>query len=495
MDRGNSSSGSYVFELDGASDVTLDHLDVTGAYEGIYTFDAGSTGLTVSYCTVYGNANAGIDVSTDGDSLLNNIVRDNQIGIAVNYSSNLSQGLFIHGNYIYDNTTGIEDSSDDSTAGQPGLTITANAVYGNSGNGISVANGTALIAGNTVYGQSADGAIGIYVAQSDGGTQVQGNTVYGNYNGIESASGTVTGNRVYDNAAAGLYAWDDAAVEGDYVYDNSVGIQTSGGYPYSYFSGTIANNLVYDNSNQGIVVSMASSPSVVNNTVYQVVGDAVDVQGGSQNVRLLNNILWTQSGYDINVATDSESGLSSDYNLFNLSSDPNANVGRWNVQNDSTLAAWQAAAGQDGHSLFGDPKFVNPAGADGILGYTSANGGYDGGKDDNFSLSAGSPAINSGYSWGLPTTDISGASRSYDDPGTPNRGSPDYFTAPSGQSIYTTGAIGTRQGWHGSDGYFTLDLPFAFSFYGVSYSSVDVSTSGFLQFAGSDYAGDNSPRG
>jgi len=53
--------------------------------------------------------------------------------------------------------------------------------------------------------------------------------------------------------------------------------------------------------------------------------------------------------------------------------------------------------------------------------------------------------------------------------------------------------LGTAQGWRSSDNYFTLTLPFAFTFYGVSYTSVEVSTSGFLQFANSNYAGNNVP--
>src|SRR4029077_2631404 len=41
------------------------------------------------------------------------------------------------------------------------------------------------------------------------------------------------------------------------------------------------------------------------------------------------------------------------------------------------------------------PLFVNPAGADGILGYNSTTG-TDGGLDDDFHVQAGSPAINAG---------------------------------------------------------------------------------------------------
>src|SRR5262249_17910733 len=43
----------------------------------------------------------------------------------------------------------------------------------------------------------------------------------------------------------------------------------------------------------------------------------------------------------------------------------------------------------------GDPKFINPAGPDGILGVDAATG-VDGGQDDDFHLQNGSPAVAAG---------------------------------------------------------------------------------------------------
>ena len=63
-------------------------------------------------------------------------------------------------------------------------------------------------------------------------------------------SGTVTNNRVYNNAEIGIYAGYSSNVLGNTVYSNSVGIQ----WDLYYYGGTIANNLVYANSNQGILV-------------------------------------------------------------------------------------------------------------------------------------------------------------------------------------------------------------------------------------------------
>ncbi len=67
-------------------------------------------------------------------------------------------------------------------------------------------------------------------------------------------------------------------------------------------------------TNQAILLSGAAGTSVVNNTVYQPTGDAIDLEGSNSQTVLSNNILWTQAGYDINVAPQSEVGFQSDYN-------------------------------------------------------------------------------------------------------------------------------------------------------------------------------------
>ena len=68
LDRGNTSGGSYVIELAGATNVTLDHLQITGGFDGLYA-DPGSssTGLTVTSSTVFGNSNTQVDLESSND--------------------------------------------------------------------------------------------------------------------------------------------------------------------------------------------------------------------------------------------------------------------------------------------------------------------------------------------------------------------------------------------------------------------------------------------
>ena len=83
---------------------------------------------------------------------------------------------------------------------------------------------------------------------------------------------------------------------GNTVYGNGVGIQTA--YDNERGPVNIENDLVYANTAAGIEVSGDNSGQIINNTVYQIAGDAVQVWT-SRNVALLNNILWTQAGYDL----------------------------------------------------------------------------------------------------------------------------------------------------------------------------------------------------
>ncbi len=59
----------------------------------------------------------------------------------------------------------------------------------------------------------------------------------------------------------------------------------------------------------------------------------------------------------------------------------------------STLEQWRFEAGQDSHSLLVDPRWVDPDGADNILGWDN---GVDYGGDDRLSVGSDSPTIDAG---------------------------------------------------------------------------------------------------
>jgi hypothetical protein len=372
-------------------------------------------------------------------------------------------GNQVYGNYSY----GIYASGYVELADR--LEVTQNTVYSNGSAGIS-ATSKVLVSTNTVYGHSGTNDLGIGTYS---GAVAANNKVFGNYAGIE-ASGLATGNRSYSNTTAGIVAQGSSLIVGNWTYSNKIGILLSAG-----FDGQAKKNVVYANSDQGLVIqAYYNTPKeVANNTIFQPVGDAVKLEQGAKNVSLSNNILWVQAGYGINVARDSQAGFASDYNMFYKTADPNAHIGFWDGSSQDTLAAWQTGTTKDAQSLLGDPLFVDPDGADNVLGYRAAEGGYDGGPDDNFQLSRGSPGIDRAQAWKAPATDALGLSR-LDDPGTPNLGSPDYAARDLGASMFAQ--TGTAKYWRGDGSYWNLTLPFAFPFYGQNYTQFYVSSRGFL---------------
>ena len=69
--------------------------------------------------------------------------------------------------------------------------------------------------------------------------------------------------------------------------------------------------------------------SILNNTMYQTAGDVLRMTQNTSNVSVRNNILWdtASGGCDINIDSSSESGFSSNYNLFYTTG--SAVLGNW----------------------------------------------------------------------------------------------------------------------------------------------------------------------
>ncbi len=193
------------------------------------------------------------------------------------------------------------------------------------------------------------------------------NIVFDNYNGLVG-SGTFTSNRSYDNIASGLSVGGNSTVVGNQIYDNAIGIQgsASGG-------GVFTNNLIYANTTLGVGIHGTYGILFANNTVYDLTGDALAVDSSASSVQIKSNILWAVTGTDITVAPDSEIGFTSDYNDL-VTAGGNV-LGHWEGRNFSNRIDWFYELNLDQHSITTDPQFVNPAGADGVIGYSNAPSG------------------------------------------------------------------------------------------------------------------------
>jgi hypothetical protein len=441
LDRGNQSSGSYVIDLQHASDVTLTRLAVTGGYIGIFAASgADSDRLTADSNEIYGNFAGGISLefSNDDAVISNNRIHDQVVffapgiysaGARAHITSNIVRStsdqtaLLLTGPQIIatgNDVSGANVGIDVGVGGGPEnqIVVQNNTVHDNRRVGIQGGDNV-LIAGNVIFGQLLDGsATGISVF---GSALTIGNDVFNNKYGITTSS-KATGNRVYHNSVTGILTGLSGVADGNYVYSNAIGIQAGiGGY---YNSAQISNNLVYANANQGILIGRtyaASGVTVVNNTVYQPVGDAILLDGDTSNLVLRNNVLWIDAGYAIHATTSNHPGLSSDYNLFQQVAGPGALLGFWAGADRATLLDWHAATGQDAHSLYADAGFVDINGADNVLGYDVSGNGYDGGPDDNFYARKSSNTIDRGDAAFASNADIEGQPR-VDDPGSPNLG-------------------------------------------------------------------------
>ena len=485
LDRGNTNSQRYLVELAGGDDVTLAGLVLTGGQYGVYAgADAGSDRFALAGGTVRDNGAGGVWVEYGNPGLTVAGVRFENDGLyAAGADARVLDSTLVGGWVSVSGARAVVRNVEVSGADYgiqaygPGLSeadriiVENSRAHDNGQYGVYAGYGV-VVRNNRAYRNGT----GVWVGY---GAVARGNEAWENTTGVYAYYGGVAdGNRAYHNAGAGVYLdgyySGSAAARNNVAYANSVGIEAHA----AYYGADISNNIVYANTNLGIRVSGGNAVRVVNNTAYQPVGDAVRVEGGSQGTFLRNNLLWTEAGYDIYVAADSTAGFASDYNDLHQGPAANAYLGYWAGATHDTLAAWRAATGGDARSFAASPQFLDPDGVDNVLGYSTAGGGYDGGRDDNFYQARASVLIDSGDPWAAPATDITGQARR-NDPGVPNR-SPDYAETALGSSGFAAG--GTAQGWRSTNTYWGLNLAFAFPFYGDSYTGLWVSTEGFLGF-------------
>ncbi|MEW6157227.1 MAG: right-handed parallel beta-helix repeat-containing protein, partial [Verrucomicrobiota bacterium] len=502
LDRANTMEGAVALEIKGAN-VAVERLRITGAAIGIRVPDDSSGhALTVRESTLFGNRVDGIYLGYETrDALIENNsiygvkggpIEDDQTNGIIAHGANTrlmgntifdhrNRGIWVSGensvvqqNELYGNFIGILAEG----PSQGRIDLLRNRSHDNALTGVQ-ALGHVRVAGNALYGHFGNDAAGLELGH---GALAVENVIYRNTTGISAGvthadNSRAEGNRVFANQQSGLLLRFATSADGNKVYSNGIGIETEG-----QFIGRLTNNLVYANTEQGLLVRGGTEErpiAILNNTIVQMTGDAVRLEAEAERVRLRNNVITIETGYALNLTGAGPDALESDFNLWRESSATNAHLVRADGLDFDTLEAWQSARQQDRHSLVADPKFVDFDGADNVLGYRAANGGYDGGLDDNLVLSSGSPAIDRGDSWTAPATDAIGGTRR-DDPGTTNLGAADYAFRELTESRFAD--IGQPQNWHSSSGLLEIELPFAFAFYGGTYSQIFVSARGWIDF-------------
>jgi parallel beta-helix repeat protein len=500
LDRANASPATTVFRIDGADDVSITRVRLINAESGVRVYND-ADGFRLTFSQVSGNRSYGVNIENSGSD--NAYIADNTLfgipgattnddqsyGIQINNSTNTNVlrnrlydgsfvGIEVNGGSTYNVTLTGNVVSNFASHGigfyTSGL-VSGNTVYDNGGHGIIVGGaGTRTVTGNIVYNQLGAQSFGIY---STFGTNVTNNTVYRNTRGIYAYGNEITGNRVFGNVNSGIEAAVNEHISGNFIYSNATGIEVKSGSAGL----VIDNNLIYSNTNYGILISNTAGSSaangsrIVNNTIDQPVGDAVRITSGNTWITFVNNIITVGTGNGIYFAASTGNGFTAWKNLYYHPGGAGSFIGQRNGTSYGTLAAWQAATSLDAQSLFGDPLFIDKDGRDNLSGFAVATG--DSGRDDNYYVSKNSPAIDSGDSWKGPVTDLFGQVRR-DDPGTVNTGSLDYIATGLGSSGFTS--TGSSMFLSSANSYTSFTLSTPFPFYGQNYTTVYVTTEGYL---------------
>ena len=415
LNRANTASGTAVFHIT-AGDVTIANLLLENASE-VVDVTAGA-GLTLLNDTVQGSANVGVllegsdnitNFTLSGSTLRNNTHEGLSIGSG-NTGAVISNDLAYDNGYSGINVSGAAETLSGDTSYGNGIVYRYDGIdaygtdsvvldslaYGNIGEGIysrgtiedstAFGNGTDEFQadGGTIIGSTAHDERSVYgssaaITLTNAAVAID-DTAYLSVDGFYVGPGSsVTDSRAYANSDDGIDISGYGApnvVTGDTIYGNTTGI---GGdlrnYGYSAIissAATIENDLIYGNSTVGIGFNSGTGVVIDNNTFDQAGAPAIAVVGYANNEAIENNIFVESGSPAITVDATSESGIGSDYNVFDLSG--GATIGTFAGINYATLAAWYYEIGEDQHSQLGDPDLVNPAGADGVLGYTPAVG-------------------------------------------------------------------------------------------------------------------------
>ena len=65
---------------------------------------------------------------------------------------------------------------------------------------------------------------------------------------------------------------------------------------------------------RGVLLTGTQGATVENNTIYTPGGDGIRLENSAAGNHIRDNIVWTQNGYDLYVANDSQLAFDSDYN-------------------------------------------------------------------------------------------------------------------------------------------------------------------------------------
>jgi len=283
-------------------------------------------------------------------------------------------GLVISGNELDHMQTGCSETM--SVDGNvDGFAIVSNLVHDNNNIGMD-AIGFEKVSPDPTYDQARNG-------------EFRGNLVY---------NITSYGNPDYGKqyAADGIYVdgGTQIVIEQNVVHNADLAVELASehsGHVTSYI--TARNNVVYQNNSNGFSIGGYGRArggtdhcTIVNNTLFEddtkkTGSGEFQIQYYATNNVFANNIVYAgaQGLFVHNFTTSEADPATLDYNLYYGTGA--TEVFQWNKVKYKGFSAYQAATGQDAHSLFADPLFVST-------------------ELPNLDVQAGSPALGAGTDLG-----------------------------------------------------------------------------------------------
>ena len=232
-------------------------------------------------------------------------------------------------------------------------------------------------------------------------------TVSGNVVGF-SGSGIIGG---ADLSSANTIAQNETGVSGftgtvayDVFIANVTGVsQTRGSISDNRFQGNAVgiaatdrqvifdNEMIFD-TNAAILLSGVGNVRIAGNLI-RATGDAIRLQDGATNADIVSNVLWSDAGYAVNVANDSQAGFWSDYNT--LYAGPKGKLVYW-TRDFTDILDWQDDVARfDLHSIgrtVVDPERAIPHLLEGATGLFSVMPLEAGQRSTDFTAGTGDPA-------------------------------------------------------------------------------------------------------
>jgi len=391
---GSSSGGFIIFRnypgehpvLDGAG------MSVPDGLNGMFSIDSRDyvtvRGFEIrDYRTAQpGHVPIGIFVTGDASHIriLDNAIHDIQTnvqtrvngdahGIAVYGTQSPSpiRDIVIDGNQVYDCKLGSSESLV-LNGNVTDFRVTNNVVHDNNNIGIDLI-GYEGTAGDATYDAARDGI-------------VRGNLIYN----IDSYGNPAYGR---DRSANGIYVdgGRDIVVEQNVIHDVNIGMEFASEHAGRVTSFVTArNNLVFNTTVIGLAIGgydrkrgSTEHSVIVNNTFYQ--NDSLRTGNGELVVQfdtrgnvIENNIFSASSQglFMLNLYTEN-SGNRIDHNVYFSPGGSSRSTWQWKDITYTSFDAYRKGSGNDRHSIFADPGFVDPA-------------------SGNFRLHASSAAIDAG---------------------------------------------------------------------------------------------------